>query len=60
MYKRLKGISILNGELMDAPVKAGLDKWCGTDIAMLNDRYKQPLCFMLMKTTGERVLPKLI
>lgn len=59
MHKRLKGIPILNGDVMDAPVQngnAGLDKWFSTDIALLKDRHKQPLCSTLMGTTGERVL----
>lgn len=38
MHKRLKGIPILNGNVMDAPVQngiAGLDKWFRTDLALL-------------------------
>lgn len=38
MHKRLKGIPILNGNVMDAPVQngiAGLDKWLRTDLALL-------------------------
>lgn len=65
MHKRLKGIPILNGDVMDTPVQngiAGPDKWFSTDIALLKDRHRQPLCSfcVLMKTTGERVLPKFI
>ena len=40
MHKRLKGIPILNGDVMDAPVQHGiadLDKWFSTYIALLKD-----------------------
>lgn len=63
MQKRLKGIPILNGGVMDAPIENGIadqDKWFSTNIAPLKDRHKQHLCSMLMKTTGERVLLKFI
>lgn len=58
MHKRLNGIPILNGDVMDAPVQngiAGLDKWFSTDLALLKDRHRRPLCSTLMETTGERV-----
>ncbi len=50
MHKRLKGISILNGDVMDAPVQNGTNgavqiQWFGTYIAML--------WFMLLETSGE-------
>lgn len=47
MHKRLKGISILNGDVMDAPLQNGiadLEKWFSADIAMSKDRCMQPLC----------------
>jgi len=43
VHKRLKGIPILNGDVMGAPVQngiAGLDKWFSTDIALLKDPWK--------------------
>ena len=55
MHKRLNGIPILNGDVMDAPVQngiAGPDKWLSTDLAPL---HRQPLCAVLMETSGERV-----
>ncbi len=50
MHKRLKGISILNGDVMGAPVQNGTNgavqiQWFGTDIATL--------WFMLLETSGE-------
>lgn len=40
MHKRLKGIPILNGDVMDVVQNgvAGLDKWLSTDIAPLQDK----------------------
>lgn len=56
MHKRLRGIPILNGDVMDAPVQSGsegLDNWFSTDIVVLEDSSKRPWCSVFMKTTGD-------